>query len=80
MTQHKYEGYTTNMLQDKGHQLVYPFSNYMWSRDLDINKKNGKEIVCSTTQHGTEHPWVKKEIVEGNEKGGEMNYNSTGAM
>jgi len=27
-----------------------------------------------------EHPWVAKEIREDNEKGGEMNYNSTGAM
>jgi len=26
------------------------------------------------------HPWVANEIVEGNEKGGEMNYNSTGPM
>jgi len=26
------------------------------------------------------HPWVAKEIVGGNEKGGKMNYNSTEEM
>jgi len=39
------------MLKKKGLKPVHPSSNDIWSRDLDINNKNGKEIVCSTTQH-----------------------------
>jgi len=34
---------------------VYPSSNDIWSRDLDINNTNGKEIVCSATQHETKN-------------------------
>ena len=43
------EGYTTNMLKRKGLQLVYPYINDIWNRDTEINNKNGKEIVWSST-------------------------------
>ena len=54
-TQHNYEGYTINMLKKKGLQAVYPSINGIRSKDMDIYKTNGKDIVCSTTQHGTKH-------------------------
>ena len=50
---HNYEVYTTNKLTNKGHQRMYPSSNDIWGRYLDINNTNGKYIFCSTTQHGT---------------------------
>jgi len=53
--QHNYEGYTTNMLKKKGLQRVYASSHDIWNRDLSVNNKNGKEIVCSATEHGTKH-------------------------
>ena len=47
-TDHNYEGYTTNMVKKKSLQPVHPSNNDICG-DLDINNKNGKEIVCSTT-------------------------------
>ena len=54
-TQHNYPWYITNMLKKKGFQPVHLSSNDIWSRDLDINNTNRKEIVCGTTQHETKH-------------------------
>ena len=54
-TQHNYEGYTTNMLKKKIPLPVQPSSSEIWSTDLGNNQKNGKEIVCCTTQHATKH-------------------------
>jgi len=46
--------YTTNTLKKKGLQPVHPSSNGIWSRELDINNTNRKEIVC-ITQLGMKH-------------------------
>ena len=51
-TQHNYDGYTTNMLKKKGLQPVYPSSNDIWSRYLNINNKMEKKL--SAAQHNME--------------------------
>ena len=47
--QYNYGGYTANMLKRKYLQPVYPSNNDIWSRNLDINNKNGKGTVCNAT-------------------------------
>ena len=42
--------------------------------------QNTERIIDEVQDWQFGYPWVANKIEEGNEKDGEMNYNSTGAM